>query len=102
MISLSSFLILGAMLFCIGIFGVLTRRNVVGILISIELVLNAANINLVAFNQYIGSPDDLGQIFSLFVIAIAASEVAIGLAIAVLLFRQKGSVDTNTVRFLKW
>ena len=102
MISLSSFLILGAMLFCIGIFGVLTRRNVVGILISIELILNAANINLVAFNQYIGSSADQGQIFSLFVIAIAAAASVVGLVLVIAIYRNGKSIFADQYHLMKW
>lgn len=102
MIPLSYFLFLGAFLFCVGIFGVLTRRNVVGVLISIELILNAANINLVAFNKYLGTPDGLGQVFSLFVIAISASESVAGLVLVIALYRNGKSVFTDQFNLMKW
>ena len=102
MIPLNYFLVLGAFLFCIGIFGILTRRNVVGILISIELILNAANINLVAFNQYLGTPDGLGQIFSLFVIAIAASASVVGLVLVIAIYRNGKSIFADQYNLMKW
>ncbi len=102
MIPLNYFLILGAFLFCIGILGVLTRRNVVGILISIELILNAANINLVAFNKYLGTPDGLGQIFSLFVIAIAAAASVVGLVLVIAIYRNGKSVYADQYNLMKW
>ncbi|MCP4705874.1 MAG: NADH-quinone oxidoreductase subunit NuoK, partial [candidate division Zixibacteria bacterium] len=81
------YLALAGILFAIGIFGVLTRRNAIGILMSLELMFNAVNINLVTFNKFIG-PDNLtGQIFAIFVIVIAAAEAVVGLAIVLLLYR---------------
>lgn len=100
MVPLNHYLIVSAILFAIGAFGVLTRRNLVVILLSIELMLNASNLSFVAFSQANG--DLGGQVISLFVIAIAASEVAIGLAIAVLLFRNRGTLDPNQMNSLKW
>jgi len=102
MIPLSYFVALSAMLFCIGIFGVLTRRNVIGILISIELILNAANINLIAFNRYLGTPDGLGQVFSLFVIAIAAAGSVVGLVLVIAIFRNGKSVYMDQINLMKW
>ncbi len=102
MIPLSYFVALSAMLFCIGIFGVLTRRNVIGILISIELILNAANINLIAFNRYLGTPDGLGQVFSLFVIAIAAAGSVVGLVLVIAIFRGGKSVYMDDINLMKW
>src|SRR5688572_26266099 len=88
---LNQFLFLGAFLFCAGIYGVLARRNGVLVLMSIELILNAVNINLVAF----GAAYDqvVGQVFALFVIAIAAAEVGVGLAIVLLIYRNRQSID---------
>ena len=100
MIPLSHYLITSSILFIIGAFGVLTRRNIIIILLSIELMLNAANLSFVAFSSALG--DLGGQIISLFVIAIAASEVAIGLAIAVLIFRRRGILDPNEMNLMKW
>jgi NADH:ubiquinone oxidoreductase subunit K len=102
MIPLNGFMILGAFLFCVGIFGVLTRRNVVGILISIELILNAANINLVAFNKYLGTPDGLGQVFSLFVIAIAAAASVVGLVLVIAIYRNGKSIFAEEYNLMKW
>ncbi len=100
MVPINHYLIVSAILFVIGAFGVITRRNIVIILLSIELMLNAANLSFVAFSHARG--DLGGQIISLFIIAIAASEVAIGLAIAVLLFRNRGTLDPNQMNTLKW
>jgi len=102
MISQNFFVVVSAVLFCIGIFGVLTRRNVVGILMSLELILNAANINLVAFNRYQGTPDNLGQIFALFVIAIAAIGSVVGLALVIAIYRNGKSVFTDRFNLMKW
>ena len=102
MISLGHFVTLSAILFCIGIFGALTRRNVIGILMSIELILNAANINLVAFNKYLGTPDGLGQIFALFVIAIAAAASVVGLVLVIAIYRNGKSVFTDDYNLMKW
>lgn len=93
---------LSATLFCIGLFGVLSRRNAVAILMSIELMLNAANINLVALSRSV-SPNDLtGQIFAIFVMAVAAGEVAVGLAVVIALYRTHGSINADEVNLLKW
>lgn len=98
----NQFLILGALLFSIGIYGVLVRRNAVLVLLSIELMLAAVNINLVAFGQYIQDSLVAGQAFALFVIAIAAAEVGIGLAIVVLIFRNRASANVDELDLLKW
>lgn len=100
MVSLNHYLITSGILFVIGAAGVLTRKNVIMILLSIEIMLNAANLSFVTFSS--ASGDSGGQIISLFVIAIAASEVAIGLAIAVLIFRRKGILDPNEMNLMKW
>ena len=102
MIPLGYFVALSAFLFCVGIFGVLTRRNVIGILMSIELILNAANINLVAFGKYLGIAGGAGQIFSLFVIAIAAAGSVVGLALVITIYRNKRSVYTDEFNLMKW
>ncbi len=100
MIPLTHYLILSAMLFCIGIYGVLTKKNAIYVLMSIELMLNAVNINFVAFSAYSG--DVSGQIFALFSIALAAAEVAIGLAIFLLLYKRYGTVELHNIRLLRW
>ncbi len=102
MIPLEYFIFLGAVLFCIGLFGALTRRNVIGVLISIELILNAANINLVAFNKYLGTPDGLGQVFAIFVIAIAAVASVVGLALVIAVYRNGKSVFLDNFNLMKW
>lgn len=94
------YLILSAVLFVIGVLGVLTRKNIMIILLSIELMLNASNLSFVTFSKIMGNLD--GQIVSLFVIAIAASEVAVGLAIAVLMFKHQDTVDPTDMNLMKW
>lgn len=100
MIPLNHYLATSGILFVIGAFGVLTRKNIILILLSIEIMLNAANLSFVAFSSVLG--DLGGQVASLFVIAIAASEVAIGLAISVLIFRSRGILDPNEMNLMKW
>ena len=100
MIGLSHYLIVGAVLFVTGIFGIfVNRKNVIVILMSIELMLLAVNINFVAFSSYLG--DLGGQIFTMFVLTVAAAEAAIGLAILVSFFRNKGSIDVEDVNVMK-
>jgi len=96
------YLILSAILFCIGLFGVLVKRNAITVLICIELMLNAANINLVAFSKFITPIDFIGQIFTLFVITVAAAEVGLGLAIIIAIYRNKVSVNLDDFNLLKW
>jgi NAD(P)H-quinone oxidoreductase subunit 4L len=96
---LNQFLLLGAVLFCLGVYGVLARRNAVLVLMSIELILNAVNINLIAFGAMWGSIS--GAVFALFVIAIAAAEVGVGLAIVLLIYRNRRSVDLDDVAEMK-
>ena len=96
---LSQFLLLAAVLFCIGIYGVLARRNAVLVLMSIELMLNAVNINLVAFGAF--RHNVVGQVFALFVIAIAAAEVGVGLAIVLIIYRNRTSIGLDEVDLMK-
>jgi NAD(P)H-quinone oxidoreductase subunit 4L len=96
---LNQFLLLGAVLFSIGVYGVLARRNGVLVLMSVELILNAVNINLVAFGAHLDVVS--GQVFALFVIAIAAAEVGVGLAIVLLLYRNRQSIDLDQVASMK-
>lgn len=96
---LNQFLLLSAILFSIGVYGVIARRNGVAILMSIELILNAVNINLIAFAAYNGSL--AGHVFSLFVIAIAAAEVGVGLAIVLAIYRNRRSVDLDELDVMK-
>jgi NAD(P)H-quinone oxidoreductase subunit 4L len=101
-VPLNYFLILSALLFSIGVYGVLARANAVLILLSIELMLNAVNINLVAFSAFLGESGVPGQVFALFVIAVAAAEVGIGLAIVILIFRNRATVDVEDMSLMKW
>ena len=96
------FLSLAAVLFSIGLFGVMTRRNVIGILMSLELMFNAANINFVAFNKYILNDGLTGQLFAIFIVVVAAAEATVGLAIVLLLYRNWRGIDTDNVRIMKW
>ena len=100
--NLNFFLILSAFIFCTGVYGVLARRNAVLVLMSIELMLNAVNINLVAFGAYLEDRLLTGQIFALFIITIAAAEVGIGLAIVLLIYRNRVSVNIDDVNLMKW
>ena len=98
-IGLNHYLLLSAALFCIGVFGVILRRNAIVIFMSIELMLNAVNLSFIAFARYLHSME--GQIFVFFVMAVAAAEVAVGLAIIIALYRNKGSInidEANTMR----
>lgn len=94
-------LLLAAGLFCIGLYGVLTRRNTVGILLGIELMLNAVNINLIAFWRYIEPNKVTGQVFALFVVVVAAAEAAIGLAMAINIARSRQSVNADDATVLR-
>lgn len=105
-ISILHYLIVGAALFLLGVIGVLTRRNVVIVLMSIELILNAVNLNLVAFSRYWqsihGGGALHGQVFAIFVITDAAAEAAVGLGILIAFFRNKETVNVDEVNLLKW
>jgi NAD(P)H-quinone oxidoreductase subunit 4L len=96
---LNAFLFLAAFLFCVGVYGALARKNAVLVLMSIELILNAVNINLVAFGAFHDSI--VGHVFALFVIAIAAAEVGVGLAIVLLIYRNRHSIDLTEVDLMK-
>jgi NADH-quinone oxidoreductase subunit K len=103
---LSKFLVVGALLFIIGVAGVLTRRNIIVIFMSIELILNAANLNFIAMSRYLqhtGSANAVaGQIFTVFVIVVAAAEAAIGLGIVIALYRNKETIWVDEIDLLKW
>jgi NADH-quinone oxidoreductase subunit K len=99
-IPLSYYLILSAILFTIGMLGVLTRRNAIIVFMSIELMLNSVNLTLVAFSSFFGDPR--GQVFVFFVMAVAAAEAAVGLAIIIALFRNKQTVNINEINIMKW
>ena len=96
---LNEFLLLGAVLFCIGVYGVIARANGVMVLMSIELILNAVNINLVAFGAFHNQL--AGQVFALFTVAVAAAEVGVGLAIVLLIYRNTRSIDLDKVAQMK-
>ncbi len=102
--NLNYFLTLSALVFCIGVYGVLTRRNAVAVLMGIELMLNAANINLVAFNRFIPMAQNslAGQIFAIFIITIAAAEAVVGLAVIIALYRNFRHINLDEVNFLRW
>jgi len=102
MIPQSHYLIFSAALFSIGIFGILTRKNAIGLLMSIELILNAANINLITFNKFLGSQDGLGQIFALFVIAIAAASAVVGLGLVISIYKSAKTILINKMDLMKW
>jgi NAD(P)H-quinone oxidoreductase subunit 4L len=96
---LNQFLLLAAVLFCLGVYGVLTRRNGVLVLMSVELILNAVNINLVAFGAF--QDNVMGDVFAVFVIAVAAAEVGVGLAMVLLMYRNRRSIDFSDIDMLK-
>ncbi len=95
--SLNTYLILGAVLFGMGIYGLVTRRTLIGMLIASELVLAAASINFMAFNRFTAPDPTVGQVFTLFIMAIAAAEAAIGLSITIAVYRNYKSVDTEDI-----
>ena len=103
---LAKFLVIGALLFIIGVAGVLTRRNIIVIFMSIELILNAANLNFIAFSRYLQESGNVnalaGQIFAVFIIVVAAAEAAIGLGIVIALYRNKETILLDEIDLLKW
>ena len=101
-LGLEHYLILAAVLFTIGLYGVLTRRNVVIILMCLELMLNAVNITLVAFSRYVAPQLLTGQVFAIFVMVVAAAEVAVGLAIILAIYRSTETIDAEKFNLLKW
>lgn len=101
-IGLEHYLILSALLFCIGLFGLITRTNAFRVLMSIEVILNAVNINFVAFAHFIDPLIVKGQVFSLFIMAIAATEAAIGLALLLLIYRNRVNISMNSFTSMKW
>lgn len=101
LVGLTHYLILGAILFCIGIWGLIVSKNIIRLLMCIEIILNAVNINFVAFANYTDLPYLKGHIFAIFVMAIAAAELALGLAIVIALYRNKPTVDVDKYTRLK-
>jgi NADH-quinone oxidoreductase subunit K len=100
LVPLQYYLILSALLFCIGVIGVLTQRNAIVIFMCIELMLNSVNLSLISFSAFQGN--SIGQIFVFFVMTIAAAEVAVGLSIVIALFRNKQTVNIDEINLLKW
>lgn len=102
MIPLSWYLIFAAALFSIGLFGVLSRKNAVAILMGVELMLNAVNVNLIAFWRYLSFETMVGQVFAVIVFAVAASEVAVGLALVISVYRRRQSIVADDINLLKY
>jgi len=100
MVPLSHYLILSATLFSIGVLGVLIRRNAIVVFMCVEIMLNAVNISLIAFDRYLNQHD--GQIFSFMVMCVAAAEVSVGLAIVIALFRNKATINLDEINLMKW
>lgn len=96
------FLIVGALLFSLGLYGVLTRKNAVLVLASVELMLAAVNINFVAFDRFVVDPINAGQMFALFIIAIAAAEVGIGIAIVLMIYRNRRSANVDELNLMRY
>ena len=103
MIELEHVLVIGALLFSIGLYTALSRRNAVGVLMGVELMLNSVNLNLVGFARFVESPRPIdGQVFAVFVITVAAAEAAVALALAVSIYRLKSTIDVDSLNVLKW
>ncbi len=102
MVGLEHYLILSAVLFSIGLYGVLAKRNAIAILLCIEIMLNAVNIALVGFSRYITPTALTGQVFALFIIVVAAAETAIGIAIIITIYRSRGDIDATKIDLMKW
>ena len=102
LIPLQAYLLIAALLFCIGVWGLINSRNAVRVLMSIELMLNAVNIDLMAFSAYIDGNLIRGQVFAVFVITVAAAEAAVGLAILLSLYRNRVTIDMESFNLLKW
>lgn len=101
-ITLSHYLILGTLLFSVGCYGVLVKRNLISILMAVELMLNGVNINLLAANRFVTPEQAVGQVWAILVMAVAAAEVAIGLALILAVYRQRGEIELDRFDFLKW
>jgi len=101
-ITLDHYLVLGGMLFCIGLFGALAKRNAIAVLMGIELMLNAVNVNLVAFNHFLEPDRVVGQIFVIFVVVVAAAEVAVALALVINIYRRYLDSSIDDLNWMKW
>lgn len=99
-IPMEYYLVLSAFMFCVGVAGVLIRRNAIVVFMCIELMLNSANLTLVTYSSYLGNP--IGQVFVFFVMTVSAAEAAVGLAIIIAIFRNKRTVNINEINILKW
>jgi len=102
MIGLNHYLVVAAALFAIGLFGALAKKNAIAILMGIELMLNAVNLNLIAFNRFLAPQQVVGHVFAVFVIVVAAAEVAVGLAIVLGIYRRHVATDVENFDWLKW
>lgn len=106
-VGLGSYLLVGAMLFCLGLYGVFAKRNMIAILMSIELMLNAVNVNFIAFSRFTpwadpGTNPLVGQVAAIFVIVVAAAELAVGLALVIAIYRNRRSTSVDDFNWLKW
>jgi NADH-quinone oxidoreductase subunit K len=107
-VGLTTYLLVGAMLFCLGLYGVFSKKNIIAILMSIELMLNAVNINFVAFNRFVWNQQTgnhyilTGHVAALFVIVVAAAEVAVGLALVITIYRNRKTTNVDEFNWLKW
>ena len=101
-IPLQAYLVVAAVLFCIGVWGLINSRNAVRVLMSIELMLNAVNLNMMAFSSYLDGIQVRGQVFAVFIITVAAAEAAVGLAILLSLYRNRDTVDMEQFNLLRW
>lgn len=106
MVTLNQFLVLGAVVFCIGLFGALSKRNAVSILMSIEIMLNAVNITLVAYaSAFLHAPHGerlTGQVFAIFIITVAAAEAAVALAMIIAIYRRRNTIDVGEINLMRW
>ncbi len=102
MITLNHFLTLGAILFCIGLFGALSKRNIIAIMMFLELMTNAVNLSLISFSKYITPITIRGQIFAIFVMVVTAAEIGLGLAIVLCIYRSRETTQIDEVNLLKW
>ncbi|MBI4321110.1 MAG: NADH-quinone oxidoreductase subunit NuoK [Chloroflexi bacterium] len=102
MLTLNHFVVLSALLFCIGLYGALAKRNAVAILMGIEIMFNAVNILLVAFSRFLAPANAVGQVFAVFIITVAAAEAAVGLAIVLAVYRTRRTISVEDVNLLKW
>lgn len=101
-ITLTHYLLLGTILFFIGLYGVLVKKNLIAVLMALELMLNGVNINLVAANRYLAPDQPVGQLWAILIMVVAAAEVAIGLALVFAVFRHSGEIELNKFDLLKW